>query len=198
MPSVGTAAKRPYLRLAVIAGEAQARQFVFDFYEANRRYVDANFVLRKVRQSASKRDMFVVDLGPFANDRHARLFCTGVLRRGASEDQPCDIGSEYQSRAERAAFQGKATLGLSMAMVQQAIASNKKLDFETLYAAEVDIEEGETLGRSDHLLVKVTRRGLLLAREDGINFMLPADTIPMPVPPEIVEPSGPASGAARK
>lgn len=197
MPALGTAAKKSYLRLAVVGGEAEARQFVFDFYETNKGYVDANFVLRQVRQAKATRATFVVDLGPFANDRHARLFCTGVLRRG-TEDTPCDVGREYQSRGERASFQGKATVGLSMPMVQQAIASNKQLDFATLYAAELDIEEGETLGRSDHLLVKIMRRGLFLAREDGTNFLLPADTIPMPMPPEVIEPPVPASNAPRR
>jgi hypothetical protein len=198
MPAVGTAPKRPYLRLAVVSGEGEARQFIQDFFESHKQFIDANFVLRTVRQTKGK-PMFVVDMGPFVSDRHARLFCVGVLKRGLSEDKTCDTGREFQSRAERNAFQGKATVGLSMAMVQQVMASNKQLDFPTLYGASIDIQEGDSLGRSDHMVVKVTRRGLFLAREDGTSFLLPADTIPMPMPGEYIDtaaPSAPAAGQA--
>jgi hypothetical protein len=191
MPALGTAPKRPYLRLAVVSGELEARQFIQDFFESNKQFIDANFVLRTVRQAKGK-PLFVVDMGPFVSDRHARLFCVGVLKRGLSEDKACDTAREFQSRGERNAFQGKATVGLSMAMVQQVMASNKQLDFPTLYGASIDIQEGDSLGRSDHMVVKVTRRGLFLAREDGTSFLLPADTIPMPMPGEYIDTAAPA------
>lgn len=186
MPAPGSAPKRAYLRLAVVSGETEARQFIQDFFQSHKSFIDANFVLRQVRQTKG-RAMFVVDMGPFVNERHARLFCVGVLRRGLSEEQPCETFREFQSRAERNSFQGKATVGLSMAMVQQVMSSNKQLDFPTLYGASIDIQEGDTLGRSDHMVIKVTRRGLFLAREDGTSFLLPADTIPMPVPGEFID-----------
>lgn len=194
MPPAGTAPRRTYLRLAVMTGESQARQFIQDFFQSNRQFVDANFVLRQVRQTKA-RPIFVVDFGPFVNERHARLFCIGALRRDLSDAQACETFREFQSRGERNSFQGRATVGLSTSMVQQVMAANKQLDFQTLYGASIDIQEGDTLGRSDHMVVKVTRRGLFLAREDGTNFVLPADTIPMPVPGEYID-TGPPSATA--
>jgi hypothetical protein len=178
MPALGTAARKPYIRLNSFANVNLARQFVWDFYESNKRYVDTNFVIRRLKDGA--RIVFQVDMGPFTSDRHAALYCSHVLNEKNKSALPCNVIKEFQTSSEKTAFKSTATVGLSASMVQQLLLSNKELDAPRLYGAAYDIEEGDTLGRNEFVVIKITQRGVHLVNDSGHMFLLPTDIIPLP------------------
>jgi hypothetical protein len=185
-PGVGAAPRKAYLRIYSHATLAQARQFVFDFYESNKKMIDANFVIRKDKEDG--KPVFRVDLGPFANERHANMFCTHVLGDKTKNIlSSCMTIVEYPAIGEKSAFQGSATVGLSASMVQNIANTNKGLPAGRLFSAGFDLAEGDTLGRNDFVVIKVSQRGVHLAGESGRVFLLPADIIPLPTSADEVE-----------
>lgn len=65
-------------------------------------------------------------------------------------------------------------------MVANIANTNKALDQARLFSAAFDIEEGETLGRNNFVVIKISQRGIHLVGETGRAFLLPADIIPLP------------------
>lgn len=178
MPPLGTAPRKSYLRLYSHSNLAQARQYILDFFEANRRLIDANFIIRKDKEDGKL--IYRVDMGPFANDRHAMLYCAQVVTDKSKATQACDINREFRSAAEKPSFRSTASVGLSATMVQQIANTNKNLDAARLFSATYEVSEGDTLGRNDFMVIKINQRGILLAGDSGHMFLLPSDIIPLP------------------
>jgi hypothetical protein len=178
MPALGTTPRKSYLRLYSHTNLAQARQYVLDFFEANRRLIDANFLIRKDKQDGKQ--IFHVDMGPFANDRHAMLYCAQVVSDKSKNAQACEINREFRTAAEKPSFRSTASVGLSATMVQQISNTNKGLDAARLFSAAYEVSEGDTLGRNDFVVIKINQRGILLAGDSGHLFLLPSDIIPLP------------------
>jgi hypothetical protein len=177
-PSVGSSPRKVYLRIYSHGLLNYARQFVFDFFENNKKMIDANFVIRRDKQDG--RAIFRVDMGPFLNERHAMAYCAQVLMEKGKEPQPCVTVTEFQTSGEKEAFKSSATVGLSAAMVANIANTNKALDQARLFSAAFDIEEGETLGRNNFVVIKISQRGIHLVGDTGRAFLLPADIIPLP------------------
>jgi len=178
MPALGTAPRKSYLRLYSHANLAQARQYILDFFEANKRLIDANFLIRKDKEDG--KPIYRVDMGPFANDRHAMLYCAQVVSDKSKNAQVCEINREFRTAAEKPSFRSTASVGLSATMVQQIANTNKNLDPARLFSAAYEVAEGDTLGRNDFVVIKINQRGILLAGDSGHLFLLPSDIIPLP------------------
>lgn len=178
LPSVGSSPRKVYLRIYSHGLLNYARQFVFDFFENNKKMVDANFVIRRDKQDG--RAIFRVDMGPFLNERHAMAYCAQVFVEKGKDSPPCVAVTEFQTSGEKEAFKSSATVGLSAAMVANIANTNKALDQARLFSAAFDIEEGETLGRNNFVVIKISQRGIHLVGETGRAFLLPADIIPLP------------------
>jgi hypothetical protein len=176
--AVGTSARKTYLRIATFANLSQAKQFIWDFYEDKKKFIDTNFLIR--REKDKNQIIYRVDIGPFVNERHASLFCANIVSDKNNTSTECVTSKELQSVGERSSFKSTATVGLASSMVEQMLASNKKLDSVRLYAASYEIAEGETLGKNDFVVIKITQRGVYLANESGHLFLLPTDIIPLP------------------
>ena len=177
-PAIGSSPRKVYLRIYSHAMLNYARQFIFDFYESNQKLVDANFIIRKDKEDG--RAIFRVDMGPFLNERHAMMYCAQVVVAKSKGAQSCTTQSEFQTHGEKSSFKSSATVGLSAAMVSNIANTNKALDPGRLFGAAFEIAEGETLGRNDFVVIKVSQRGIHLAGESGYAFLLPADIIPLP------------------
>jgi hypothetical protein len=145
-----------------------------DFYEDSKKYIHANIVIRPMRESGGAH--YRVDLGPFVSERHARLFCMHVL----SNQKNCSVSREHQSNSERSTFTSTGTLGLSTSMVQQVMLTNSNIDAGRLYSAIYEINEGDTLGKDDFVIIKITKRGVYLAAEPSKVFLIPTDILPLP------------------
>lgn len=184
-PGIGSSPRKVYLRIYSHAMLNYARQFIFDFYESNKKMVDANFIIRKDKEDG--RAIFRVDMGPFLNERHAMMYCAQVVVAKSKGTQSCATLTEFQTTGEKASFRSSATVGLSAAMVNNIANTNKSLDPSRLYGAAFEIEEGETLGRNDFVVIKVSQRGIHLAGESGHTFLLPADIIPLPASADDIE-----------
>jgi hypothetical protein len=65
-------------------------------------------------------------------------------------------------------------------MVSNIANNNKGLDPGRLFGAAFELAEGDTLGRNDFVVIKISQRGIHLAGESGHGFLLPADIIPLP------------------
>jgi hypothetical protein len=178
LPSVGSSPRKVYLRIYSHGMLNYARQFVFDFFETNRKMVDANFIIRRDKQDG--RAIFRVDMGPFLNERHAMAYCSQVMSEKSKDPQPCITITEFQTSGEKESFKSAATVGLSASMVANVANTNKGLDQARLFGAAFDIEEGETLGRNNFVVIKITQRGIHLVGDSGRVFLLPADIIPLP------------------
>jgi len=178
VPAIGSSPRKVYLRIYSHAMLNYARQFIFDFYESNKRMVDANFIIRRDKEDG--RAIFRVDMGPFLNERHAMMYCAQVLVAKSKGAQSCIALTDFQTSGEKASFKSSATVGLSAAMVSNIANTNKALDPGRLFGAAFEIAEGETLGRNDFVVIKVSQRGIHLAGESGHAFLLPADIIPLP------------------
>jgi hypothetical protein len=116
------------------------------------------------------------------------MYCTQILAdksKGAA--QSCMTIVEYPAIGEKASFQGAATVGLSASMVHNIANTNKGLPAGRLFSAGFDIAEGDTLGRNDYVVIKVSQRGVHLAGESGRMFLLPADIIPLPTSADEVD-----------
>jgi hypothetical protein len=184
-PGVGTSARKVYLRLYSHGLLAYARQFVFDFYDANKKLVDANFIIRRDKEEG--RGIFRVDMGPFVNERHAMMYCAQIVVDKTRGAQSCTTTREFQTTREQASFRSSATVGLSSSMVNQISTTNKGLDPGRLFGAAYEVAEGETLGRNEFVVIKISQRGVYLAGESGHLFLLPADIIPLPASADEVE-----------
>jgi hypothetical protein len=178
MPPLGTAPRKSYLRLYSHANLAQARQYILDFFEANKRLIDANFLIRKDKEDGKL--IYRVDMGPFANDRHAMLYCAQVVSDKSKNAQVCEVNREFRTLAEKPSFRSTASVGLSASMVQQISNTNKNLEASRLFSAAYEVAEGDTLGRNDFVVIKINQRGILLAGDSGHLFLLPSDIIPLP------------------
>jgi len=176
--AVGTSARKTYLRIATFANLTQARQFIWDFYDDKKKFIDTNFLIR--REKDKNQFVYRVDIGPFVNERHASLFCAHIVSEKNNTNTDCATFKELHSVGERSSFKSTATVGLASSMVEQMLASNKKLDSVRLYAASYEIAEGETLGKNEFVVIKITQRGVYLANESGHMFLLPTDIIPLP------------------
>jgi len=174
----GTSARKFYIKLAVLPNLNLARQFIWDFHDSNKRFADTNFLIRKDKDK--NQIVYRVEMGPFINERHASLFCTQIVVDKNNLNQECTPFREMQSVGEKQSFRSTATVGLASSMVEQMLVSNKKLDSVRLYAASYEISEGETLGKNDYVVIKITQRGIYLASESGHMFLLPTDIIPLP------------------
>jgi hypothetical protein len=178
MPPLGTSARKVYLRLYSHANLAQAKQYIWDFFDANKKLIDANFLIRRDKEEG--RPVFRVEMGPFASERHALLYCAQVVADKSKAAQSCVTNREFKTAAEKPSFRSTASVGLSAAMVQQIANTNKSLDATRLFSAAYDITEGDTLGRNEFVVIKINQRGVLLAGESGHLFLLPSDIIPLP------------------
>ena len=175
MPGLGTSARKVYLRLTSNSNLLNAKQYIWDTYEQHKSFIDANFVIRKVVEG--KETTYKVDLGPFVNDRHALLFCEHIL---TELNNNCLINREFQSKPENSTFKNIATLGLSNSMIQQIVLTNKQQDAANLYASGFEVEEGDSLGKNNFLILKINAKGIYLANESAKLFLLPSDIIPSP------------------
>jgi hypothetical protein len=178
MPPLGTSARKVYLRLYSHTNLAQAKQYVWDFFDANKKLIDANFLIRRDKEEG--RPLFRVEMGPFTSERHALLYCAQVVVDKSKAMQSCITSREFKTAAEKPSFRSTASVGLSAAMVQQIANTNKNLDAARLFSAAYDITEGDTLGRNEFVVIKINQRGVLLAGESGHLFLLPSDIIPLP------------------
>lgn len=185
LPKVGTSARKVYLRLYSHGLLPYARQFIFDFYDANKKLIDANFIIRRDKEDG--RGTFRVDMGPFVNERHAMMYCAQIVVDKTRGSQSCSTIREFQTSREQASFRSSATVGLSTSMVNQISATNKGLDPGRLFGAAFDVAEGETLGRNEFVVIKISQRGIYLAGDSGHLFLLPADIIPLPASADEVE-----------
>lgn len=182
---VGTSARKVYLRLYSHGLLPYARQFIFDFYDANKKLIDANFIIRRDKEDG--RGTFRVDMGPFVNERHAMMYCAQIVVDKSRGTQSCTTIRELQTSREQSSFRSSATVGLSTSMVNQITATNKGLDPGRLFGAAFDVAEGETLGRNEFVVIKISQRGIYLAGDSGHLFLLPADIIPLPASADEVE-----------
>lgn len=178
VPPVGTAPRKIYLRLNSFPVVGTARQYIWDFFEENKKFIDANFVIRK--DTSEGKNVFNVDIGPFTNVRHATLYCAQIVSQRGKRPHPCNTFLEFQTAAEKASFKSSASVGLSSTMVQQILNSNKQLDAARLFGASYEIAEGDTLGKDDFVVIKISQRGVYLANETGHLFLLPTDILPLP------------------
>ena len=174
----GTSPRKFYIKIATQPNLSLARQFIWDFYDSHKKFIDANFLIRKDKDKTQT--FYRIDIGPFVNERHANLFCSQVVLDKANPNQECAPIKEMQSVGEKSSFRSTATVGLASSMVEQMIVSNKKLDSVRLYSASYEIAEGETLGKNEFVVVKIAQRGVYLANESGHMFLLPTDIIPLP------------------
>jgi|APCry1669193181_1035450.scaffolds.fasta_scaffold05838_3 hypothetical protein len=174
-PGLGTSARRIYLRIAKSSKLLLAKQYVWDTFEQNKNFMDANFVIRSIKEG--KETSYVIDMGPFVNERHALLFCTHLLPELNNE---CVIDRNFQTRPEHQTFKNTATLGLSNSMIQQILSTNKQQDAANLYSSGFDVQEGETLGKNNFVVLKINAKGVYLGGETGKLFLLPSDIVPSP------------------
>lgn len=175
IPGLGTSARKVYLRVTESPKLLIAKQFIWDMFEQHKNFIDTNFVIRKANEG--KESSFIVDLGPFVNERHALLFCVHILNELNKE---CIIDHNFQSKPEHAPFRNVATLGLSNSMIQQILLTNKQQDAANLYSSGFDIEEGDTLGKNNFVVLRINAKGIYLGNETGKLFLLPSDIIPSP------------------
>jgi hypothetical protein len=175
---VGTAPRKIYLRLSGFPVVGTARQYIWDFFEENKKFIDANFVIRK--DTSEGKNLFNVDIGPFVSVRHATLYCAQIVSQRGKRPHPCNTSLEFQASAEKSSFKSTASVGLSSSMVQQILNSNKTLDAARLFGASYEISEGDTLGKDDFVVIKISQRGVYLANETGHLFLLPTDILPLP------------------
>jgi hypothetical protein len=175
VPGLGTSARKVYLRVTQSPKLLVAKQFIWDMFEQHKNFIDANFVIRKVKEG--KETSFLVDLGPFVNERHAILFCTHIL---SELNKECIVDRNFQTKPEHTPFRNVAALGLSNSMIQQILLTNKQQDAANLYSSGFDIEEGDTLGKNNFVVLKINAKGIYLGSETGKLFLLPSDIIPSP------------------
>ena len=175
MPALGTSARKVYLRIHSNTNLLMAKQYVWDFFELHKNYIDANFVIRK--ELEAKQAVYRVDMGPFTSERHAQTFCTVLIPELSNN---CTIIKEFQSHPEHSTFRNTAAVGLSNSMIQQLLSINKNQDAGNLYSSGFDVAEGDTLGKSNFVILKINNRGIYLGNEAGKLFLLPADIIPSP------------------
>jgi len=174
-PGLGTSARKIYLRVAKSPKLLMAKQYIWDIFEQNKNFIDANFVIRSIKEG--KETSYVVDMGPFMNERHAILFCVHLLPELNNE---CVIDRNFQTKPEHQTFKNTATLGLSNSMIQQILSTNKQQDAANLYSSGFDVQEGETLGKNNFVVLKINAKGVYLGGETGKLFLLPSDIVPSP------------------
>lgn len=179
-PAKGQSPAHWYIRLGSYNQTDYAKQYAWDFFQNNREFIDANFVLRPSQQK--KKNVIHLDYGPFDDLDYTKILCQHLTRHITPPVSQCPVVKELRSREETLTNNNTAIIGLSAGMIY-SLSESDLYDPKKLMGATFKVKEGDVLGAEAYTVLKIQKEGIYLAKPNSQTFFLSIDTLPFD-PPE--------------
>ena len=168
--------RKSYIRVGKFDDLDEAMQGAQEIYEQYRDFIDSDLNLRVQENinGKNKVEVYFLDIGPLYSERHATGYCKIFKRDGI----PCMVVKHLPGSERQNTFESQAIVSVSPTVFYDGEVNRNIVDIEDTKTATYHLLEGQPLGISGGIVVKITDSEIIIADASSYLLSLPIDHLP--------------------
>ena len=167
-------ARKFYVQLFRFKNIKEATSKTNEFYSDYRDFLDTDIILR-FENDNNKEEIISLELGPIETLSHAKSYCALFK----SFELECKLIRRLPGNERQKTFNSIASVRFLPNIINQNKVKSKETSFENISTKTFNLYEGQEIGNSGGMVIKITNKEVIAIDFQGQILTLPINFLPM-------------------
>ena len=174
LSSIDGIARKFYVQLFRFKNIKEAMSKTNEFYSDYRDFLDTDIILR-FESNNNKEEIITLELGPIETLAHAKNYCALFKSFGLD----CEPIRRLPGNERQRTFNSIASVRFLPILTNQNKVKSKETSFEDISTKTINLYEGQQIGNSGGMIIKITNKEVIAIDFQGQILTLPINYLPI-------------------